>query len=94
MKLEFLNVFSIFHSSQPGEGDHYAMVTPETNVAGMVAGEPFNATGKMVSGSYGCVFPSLWGSAGLMALDDGYVMNLYAKAPSVHLGVQRADMPR
>ena len=94
MKLESLNVFSIFHSSQPGEGDHYALVTPETNVAGMVAGEPFNATGKMVSGSYGCVFPSLWGSAGLMALDDGYVMNLHAKAPSVHLGVQRADMPR
>ena len=48
----------------------------------------------MVPGSYGCVFPSLWGSAGLMALDEGYVMNLYAKAPSVHLGVQRADMPR
>lgn len=94
MQLESLHVFSIFHSSQPGEGDHYALVTPETNVAGMVAGEPFHATGKMVPGSYGCVFPSLWGSAGLMALDEGYVMNLYAKAPSVHLGVQRADMPR
>lgn len=94
MKLESLHVFSIFHSSQSGEGDHYALVTPETNVAGMVAGEPFHATGKMAPGSYGCVFPSLWGSAGLVALDEGYVMNLSAKAPSVHLGVQRADMPR
>jgi len=94
VKLESLNLFAIFHSSQPGEGDHYALVTPETNVAGMVAGEPFTAAGKMVPGSYGCVFPSLWGSSGLMALDEGYAMNLYAKAPSVHLGVQLADMPR
>jgi len=45
-------------------------------------------------GSYGCVFPSLWGSAGLIALDEGYLMNLYTKAPGVHLGVQLAGMPR
>jgi hypothetical protein len=94
MKLESLSLFGIFHSSQSGEGDHYALATPETNVAGMVAGEPFNASGRMVPGSYGCVFPSLWGSAGLIALDEGYLMNVYAKAPGVHLGVQLADMPR
>ncbi len=94
MKLESLAVFSIFHGSRPGEGDHYALVTPETNVAGMIAGEAFSATSKMVPGSYGCVFPSLWGSAGLIALDEGYTMNLYAKTPGVHLIAQLADMPR
>ena len=94
MKLDSLTVFSIFHASRPGQGDHYALVTPETNVAGMVAGEPFSTNGRMVPGSYGCVFPSLWGSAGLMALDEGYVMDLGAKAPGIHLGVRWADMPR
>jgi hypothetical protein len=94
MKLDSLNVFSIFHSSQPGEGDHYALVTPDASVAGVAAGEAFDAAGRMAPGSYGCVFPSLWGSAGLMALDEGYVMSLRAKSPSVHFGVQRADMPR
>lgn len=94
LKLDSLSLFSIFHSSQPGEGDHYALMTPETVVAGLAAGEPFSAEGKMAPGSYGCVFPSLWGSAGLVALDDGYVMNVYAKAPSVHLGVRLADVPR
>jgi hypothetical protein len=94
MKLNSLDVFCISYVSRPGEFDHYALVTPETNVAGMVAGEPFAATGRMVPGSYGCLFPSLWGSSGLMALDEGYVMEFDAKAPGFHLGVQLADMPR
>jgi hypothetical protein len=94
MKLESLNVLSIFHASQPGRGDHYALATPEANVAGMVAGEPFSASGKMVPGSYGCLFPSPWGAAGLIALDEGYMMDLGVKAPGVHLIVRLADMPR
>ena len=94
MKLESLSLLGVGHATQPGEGDHYALVTPGTNVAGMVAGQAFGATGRMVPGSYGCIFPSLWGSAGLVALDEGYVMSVYAKAPGIHLGVQLADMPR
>jgi len=94
MKLDSLNLFSISHSSRPGEGDHYALVTPQTNVAGVVAGERFSASGRMVPGSYGCVFPSPWGSTGVVALDEGYVGSVYCDAPGVHIGLALADMPR
>ncbi|MBI2193187.1 MAG: hypothetical protein HYU36_14500 [Planctomycetes bacterium] len=93
-KLESLSLFSIFHSSQPGEADHYALVTPETTVAGLAAGEPFNASGRMAPGSYACVFPSLWGSTGILALDDGYQAGVYAQTMNVHVNGSLADMPR
>ena len=59
---EFPRRFLHLLRQSTGRVDHYALVTPETNVAGMLAGEPFAATGRMVPGSYGCLFPSLWGS--------------------------------
>jgi hypothetical protein len=92
--LDNLMVFSIFHSSQPGEGDHFAIVTPECNVAGMAAGQPYSASGRMVPGSFACVFPSLWGSSGVFALDDGYRVNVAARPGNTHVGVTLADMPR
>jgi len=94
MKLESLNLFDIFHASQPGEGDHYAIVTPETTVSGMTAGERFEARGRAVPGSYVCVFPSLWGSSGIVALDEGYRFSVYAKAPGVGVHAALTDMPR
>lgn len=94
MKLNYLSLFNIFHTSEQGEGDHFALVTPETSVSGMVAGEPFGAGGRMAPGSYACVFPSLWGSTGIIALDDGYRAEVYSKPPSNHIGVSLADVPR
>ena len=94
MKLESVHLFAVFHSSQPGEGDHYAIVTPQANVAGMAAGKPFHASGRAVPGSFACVFPSLWGSTGIMALDDGTMFNVSAKPSNVHIGATLANMPR
>ncbi|NCQ32637.1 MAG: hypothetical protein GW802_35405, partial [Armatimonadetes bacterium] len=50
MKLNHLSLFNVFHTSEQGEGDHFALVTPETTVSGMVAGEPFGAGGRMGPG--------------------------------------------
>lgn len=94
MKVDALYVFSIFHSSQPAEGDHYALVTPEANVSGLVAPEPFNASGRMAPGSYACLYPSPWGSSGILALDDSLKAHLYSKAPGNSVQVALADMPR
>jgi len=94
MKLESLNVFDIFHSSQPGEGDHYCMVTPETTVSGMTAGEPFTIGAKAVPGSYVCVFPSLWGSSGVIVLDEGYQFSIYAHRSGIHAHAALTGMPR
>ncbi|MCG2661135.1 MAG: hypothetical protein L6437_12935, partial [Kiritimatiellae bacterium] len=94
VKLTSLDIFSVFHTSQPGEADHYAMVTPEKTVSGLTAAQPYSGSGIMVPGSYVVVFPSLWGSSGAMALDDGYVASTYAKFPGVHVNVALANMPR
>jgi len=94
MKLNHLSLFNVFHTSEQGEGDHFALVTPETTVSGMVAGEPFGAGGRMGPGSYACVFPSLWGSTGIIALDDGSRAEVYSQPPSNHIGVSLVDVPR
>ncbi|MBU4365894.1 MAG: hypothetical protein L6437_10230 [Kiritimatiellae bacterium] len=93
-KVESLAIFSVSHTSQPGEGDHYAMVTPEQNIVGLTHTTPFNVVAPMAPGSYVAEFPSLWGATGAMALDDGYVASVYAKFPGVHLSVSLGNMPR
>ncbi len=94
VKLEAMSVFGVFHTSQPGEGDHFMISTPEQTVAGITGAIPFSTVSPMAPGSYLLAFPSLWGSTGAMAIDDGYVANVYAVFPSVHLGVSLAGMPR
>ena len=93
-KLEFLSVFNIWSTSQPGEGDHYAIMTPEQMVAGLTHVTPSNTTAAMVPGSYVLQYPSLWGATGAMALDDGYVASVYAKFPNIHFEVNLGNMPR
>lgn len=93
-KVNSLAIFSVFHTSQPGEGDHYALVTPENSVVGMSHATLFNAVAPMAPGSYVLAFPSLWGATGAMALDEGYVGNVYAKFPGIHLGVSLGNLPR
>lgn len=94
MKLNSLSVFNEFPTSRQGEVDHFAIVTPEVNVAGISAPTPFSASAKMIPGSYVCVFPSVWGSSGAMALDDGYLAVARSKTPGNHIGVQLAGLPR
>jgi hypothetical protein len=94
LTVQGLGVFSVFHRSSPGEGDHYAIVTPDQNVSGLGQATPFQATAAMAPGSYVMAFPSLWGSTGAMALDEGYVGTVAAKSSSVHLGVSLGNMPR
>lgn len=60
----------------------------------MLSQEPYNAAGGAAPGSYACAYPSLWGSSGVIVLDEGYSLNLYGKAPSIHLGLSLADLPR
>jgi hypothetical protein len=94
LKLESFNVFGIFHTSQPGEGDHYAISTPEMTVAGITAPQPYSGTWRTAPGSYGMVFPSIWSSTGVMALDDNLTIGTYDKAPNCHIGASLANMPR
>jgi hypothetical protein len=93
-KVDGVHVYSQWISSGPGEGDHYTVVTPDMNVSGLT-GHPI-ATGeaKMIPGSYMVAWPSLWGSTGVLALDDGYSGGFYANAPSVSLVMSLTGMPR
>ncbi len=94
LKLEAAHLFYTFHSAQPGEGDHYAINVPGAVVTGMGSGEPYNAAGPVVPGSYAMLFPSLWGSTGVMALDEGYTLSLSARTGSGHLNLALANLPR
>ncbi|MGD0089946.1 MAG: hypothetical protein ABSE73_08505 [Planctomycetota bacterium] len=94
LQINSLTVFTIWATSAPGYCDHYALSTPETCVTGLAAAEPFNAAGRMAPGSYACVFPSLWGSGGIVALDDGYQAQIWSKAPTNSLSVTLAGLPR
>ena len=80
--LKSLSIFQVSNASRPGEGDHYAIVTPEQNVvSGLAHATPFSTTAAMAPGSYVMSHPSPWGATGAMALDDGYVASVYAKSP-------------
>ena len=94
MKVDSLMVFALFPSVRPGEADHYAIMTPTANISGLASSQPNNASGKMIPGSYVCVYPSLWGSSGAMALDDGYIASAYSKLPGNHVGITLDNMPR
>ena len=94
MKINGAHLFAMFSATQQGEGDHYAINTPGTTVTGMGAGEPYSASGKAVPGSYAMLFPSPWGSGGVMILDDGYLLDVYAKTGNGHVGLSMDNMPR
>ncbi|MHB9022575.1 MAG: PHP domain-containing protein [Armatimonadota bacterium] len=94
LTLNHLNLFQVFHTSQPGEGDHYALHTPEFSVSGVTAPEAYSTSADAPRGSYACVFPSAWGSSGVITLDDGMVLGAHAKAPGVHINMAMGNMPR
>ena len=94
MNVNGAHLFAIFAATQQGEGDHYALNTPGTTVTGVAAGEPYSAGGKAVPGSYAMLFPSLWGSGGVMVLDDGYLLDVSAKTGNGHVGLSLDNMPR
>jgi hypothetical protein len=93
-KLNGLHVVAMWGLSQPGEGDHFTIATPDLNVSGLTANELLTAGGEMIPGSYLVAWPSPWGSTGLLALDDGYTVDLYAKTPTVDLMMNLAGFPR
>ncbi|OPZ84495.1 MAG: hypothetical protein BWY76_01819 [bacterium ADurb.Bin429] len=94
MRLNGARLFYIFQTTQPGEGDHYALLTPETAVSGISQGAPFSATGKAVPGSYAVAYPSLWGSSGVIMLDDSYRLTVAGRTGNTHINVELADLPR
>jgi hypothetical protein len=94
MKIEGAHLFSAFISAQPGEGDHYSINIPGRTVSGMGAPEVYSASGKAVPGSYALLFPSLWGASGVMVLDDGYQLSVYAKTGNGNIGLSMDGMPR
>jgi hypothetical protein len=94
LTLQSMHLFNVFHSAQPGEGDHYALSTPNTNIAGMSQGAPYSATDVAAPGSYACAFPSLWGSTGIIILDDGYAIEVSGRTGNTHFGVFMTGMPR
>lgn len=93
-KLESMAIFSIFHSSKPGEGNQFHIETPGQTMDGISGPTPFSITSEMIPGSYVSVFPSFWGSTGAMAIDNGYIANVSAVFPNVHVGVSVGNMPR
>jgi len=93
-KLESLAVFSVCHAGSQGDGNQYMIATPDRTVAGINSSVPFSASAPVIPGSYVVAFPSLWGSTGAMALDDGYIAGVYAVLPSVRLDLSLANMPR
>lgn len=94
MRVEGAHVFRIFHSAQPGEGDHYAISLPDTVVSGLGAATQYNVGGKAAPGSYAVLYPSLWGSTGVIVLDEGYTLGLSAKTGSGHMSLSLSDLPR
>lgn len=94
IRLNSARLLYIFQTTQPGEGDHYVLMTPEATVAGLSQGAPFSASGKAVPGSYAMLYPSLWGSTGVIMLDDGYRLTVAARTGNSHLNVELADLPR
>ena len=94
MRLEGAHLFGSHHAAQPGEGDHYAINIPGLTVAGMGAAEPYDAGGKAAPGSYAMLFPSMWGSTGVMALDEGYSLSIHAKTGGGRVTMELDGMPR
>ncbi len=93
-QLDELLVGRVAHTAEPGQNDQFAIRTPATSVAGGVGTTPYSARAGAAPGSYACVFPSLWGASGFMALDDGYRLTLNSKNPNTRLGIELADLPR
>ena len=76
IKGQALQIFSSAIVSKPGEGDHYAMVTPEVTMAGQHNSSNSGMEARMKPGSYAMLFPAQLGSTGAMALDEGYSVSV------------------
>ncbi len=94
IKIDGAHIFSMLAATQPGQGDHYSLHTPEKVVTRWASSEPYSASTSAVAGSYAMLFPSPWGSAGVVALDDGYLLETHAKAGNGAVLLSMNELPR
>jgi hypothetical protein len=83
-----LGIFGTSVVSKPGNGDHYAIATPEQTITGLNQTAQFWAESPMTPGSYAMIFPAQLGSTGAMALDDGYSALVDAAYPHIRINVR------
>ena len=79
MTITGAHLFAIFSATQQGEGDHYAISTPEYDSDRDGCRRALQRK-QQGSARQLCHAVSLtWGSGGVMVLDDGYLLEVYAK---------------
>lgn len=92
--IDSIDVVQVGGVSDPGRSDHYAISGVDGAFSGLTSTPPVTWSGNMLPGNYGCIFPSIWGSSGIVVLDEGYRLNLRAAAPNINLSLGLQNFPR